>query len=393
MTSPVAQPAQHPESGPEKTPTDRPEFAGGPSDMLWAWSARTSQPRISYHADGTVLYLNQACESLLGRSMQDVAQTQIVDYFGNEWFEAHHELALAAEPEDPNFNSQLVFVIDGMERLYQITTLVLHETEDTPWLACLTMQDISEDAHIRAELVKANQSLSESNRDLEEFAYVASHDLQEPLRKIQAFGDRLQSRLDGSEDEKALDYLERMQGAAGRMQVLISDLLSFSRVTTSGRDLAPVSLEDIVASVLSDLEVAVTDANATIHVGSLPSVEGDGPQLQQLMQNLLGNALKFRAPDRDLEIWIESVMIGSRWLVSVRDTGIGFDQEYAEKIFTVFQRLHGRSAYAGTGVGLAICRKIVERHGGTIRAQGEDGDGATFLIDLPRSLDELQAVA
>ena len=109
------------------------------------------------------------------------------------------------------------------------------------------------------------------------------------------------------------------------------------------------------------------------------------------MQNLIGNALKFRDPDRDLKLWIEAVIIGSRWLISVRDTGIGFDQQYAEKIFTVFQRLHGRSTYSGTGVGLAICRKIVERHGGSIRAQGEPGGGATFLIDLPRSLEELQA--
>lgn len=380
MTSPLAQPAKG-------------EFTGGSSAVLQRWAAKTAQPLIGYDEDGMVRYLNNACEELLGRAIHDVEQTHIVDYFGDEWFEAHHELALATEPDDANFATQLVFVIDGQELLYRISTVVLHETEKTPWLACLTMQDISEDDQIRAELLQANQSLSESNRDLEEFAYVASHDLQEPLRKIQAFGDRLASRLQDHDDEKALDYLERMQGASGRMQVLISDLLSFSRVTTSGRELAPVSLEDIVNSVLNDLEVAVTEANATINVGSLPTVEGDGPQLQQLLQNLLGNALKFRAPDRELKIWIESVMIGSRWLISIRDTGIGFDQEYAEKIFTVFQRLHGRSSYEGTGVGLAICRKIVERHGGTIRAQGEEGDGATFLIDLPRSLDELQTVA
>ena len=137
----------------------------------------------------------------------------------------------------------------------------------------------------------------------------------------------------------------------------------------------------------------MTEANATVHIGTLPTIDGDRPQLQQLLQNLIGNALKFRKDDSGLDIWVEAVLIGSRWLISIRDTGIGFDQEYAEKIFTVFQRLHGRSSYEGTGVGLAICRKIVERHGGTIRAQGEEGDGATFLIDLPRALHELQAVA
>ena len=145
--------------------------------------------------------------------------------------------------------------------------------------------------------------------------------------------------------------------------------------------------------MLNDLEVAVSDANATVHVGQLPTLDADEPQLRQLMQNLIGNALKFRQPDRDPEIWIEAVIIGPRWLLSVRDNGIGFEQSYAEKIFTVFQRLHGRSAYSGTGVGLAICRKIAERHGGTIRAEGVPGEGATFLIDLPRSVGETASAA
>ena len=285
------------------------------------------------------------------------------------------------------------FVVDGEDHLYRIDTELLSTTDQTITIACLTLVDITEDVQARNDLQRANQALSESNRDLEEFAYVASHDLQEPLRKIQAFGGRLKARLDDTEDDRALDYLDRMQSASERMQVLISDLLSFSRITTTGRELAPVPLEEVVDSVLQLLEVAVSDAGATVHVGSLPTIDGDRPQLQQLLQNLLGNALKFRADGRDLEIWVEAVLIGSRWLVSVRDTGIGFEQEYAEKIFTVFQRLHGRSSYEGTGVGLAICRRIVERHGGTIRAQGEEGEGATFLIDLPRSLHELQAVA
>lgn len=362
-------------------------------EIMSLWTEQTTMPLLCHQIDGRIIYANTACALLLHRPLDDILSFPLRDHFGDEWYEIHRDLAEAATPEEHTFSTQLRFVVDDEDRLYRIDSEILFGDEDHTRLVCLALQDVTEEVQARAELQRANQALSESNRDLEEFAYVASHDLQEPLRKIQAFGERLQGRLDSSEDERALDYLDRMQNASERMQVLISDLLSFSRVTTTGRELAPVPLTEVVEAVLSDLEVAVSDAGAKIHIGSLPTIDGDRPQLLQLLQNLIGNALKFRAPDRDLEIWIESVLIGSRWLVSVRDTGIGFDQEYAEKIFAVFQRLHGRSAYEGTGVGLAICRKIVERHGGTIRAQGEDGEGATFLIDLPRSLEELRAVA
>ena len=365
----------------------------GRNAIVSAWTEKTEIPLVCHDLDGRVVYLNKAAARLLNRPRHEVLDQHISEHFGAEWFSQHLELAAAGTLEERSYSTKLRFVVDGEDHLYRIDTELLSTTDQTITVACLALVDITEDVQARNDLQRANQALSESNRDLEEFAYVASHDLQEPLRKIQAFGERLKGRLDDTEDDRALDYLDRMQNASERMQVLISDLLSFSRVTTSGRELAPVPLEEVVDSVLQDLEVAVSDAGATIHVGSLPTIDGDRPQLQQLLQNLLGNALKFRADDRDLEIWVEAVLIGSRWLVSVRDTGIGFEQNYAEKIFTVFQRLHGRSSYEGTGVGLAICRRIVERHGGTIRAQGEEGEGATFLIDLPRSLHELQAVA
>lgn len=357
------------------------------------WTEQTNIPLVYHQLDGSILYLNSACAKLLNRPRREALELPLSEHFGEEWFAQHQELAAAADADDRSYSTKLRFVVDGEDHLYRIDTELLYDSAGAIVAACLALIDITEDAQGHAALQRANQALSESNRDLEEFAYVASHDLQEPLRKIQAFGERLRGRLDDTEDERAIDYLDRMQNASERMQVLISDLLSFSRVTTTGRELSPVPLEEVVESVLHDLEVAVSEAEATVHIGSLPTIDGDRPQLQQLLQNLIGNALKFRADDRELEIWIEAVLIGSRWLISVRDTGIGFDQEYAEKIFTVFQRLHGRSSYEGTGVGLAICRKIVERHGGTIRAQGEDGQGATFLIDLPRSLHELRAVA
>ncbi len=243
-----------------------------------------------------------------------------------------------------------------------------------------------------------NRKLSESNRDLTDFAYVASHDLQEPLRKIIAFGDRLQSRCSEQLGPDGLDYLARMQNAAGRMQTLIQDLLTFSRVTTRGEAFLRTDLRNVVNGVIGDLEVAIERANATIEIGELPTLDVDPSQFRQLVQNLVGNALKFRRAEVATYVGIKASKLsdseademlsaypdgGEWWRIEVRDNGIGFEQKYADKIFTVFQRLHGRSEYEGSGVGLAVCRRIVERHRGRIHATSELGSGAVFDIILP----------
>jgi signal transduction histidine kinase len=243
-----------------------------------------------------------------------------------------------------------------------------------------------------------NRKLSESNRDLTDFAYVASHDLQEPLRKIIAFGDRLQSRCSEQLGPDGLDYLARMQNAAGRMQTLIQDLLTFSRVTTRGEAFLRTDLRNVVTGVIGDLEVAVERADATIEIGELPSIDVDPSQFRQLVQNLVGNALKFRRSDVATFVGIKASLLsgpdavemlaaypegGQWWRIEIRDNGIGFEQKYADKIFTVFQRLHGRSDYEGSGVGLAVCRRIVERHRGRIHATSTVGSGAVFEIVLP----------
>ena len=372
--------------------------AGGPDShnepliyLHWVESMRL--PVLAHRLDGSVAYLNPSCKTLVNRRRRKCLGMHVKDLFGKEWFAVQQQLLEQATPEEPDFETQIRFESNGEELLYSISTTALFTSAGHLGVAVMVMRDITSESQATDELRRANQLLSESNRDLEEFAYVASHDLQEPLRKIQAFGDRLRSRIEDDVDEKSLDYLTRMENASQRMNSLINDLLTFSRVTTTGRSLMPVSLQYVVKNVLNDLEVAVEEANATVHLGPLPTIDADEPQLKQLMQNLIGNALKFRHADRLPEIWIEGVMVGSRWLVSVRDNGIGFEQHYADKIFTVFQRLHGRSAYDGTGVGLAICRKIVERHGGTIRAFGEPDEGATFIIDLPRSVGELRPAA
>lgn len=243
------------------------------------------------------------------------------------------------------------------------------------------------------ELTLYSDELSRSNRELEEFAFVASHDLQEPLRKIQAFSDRLETMFKDELGEKGIDYIGRMKNAAQRMSNLINDLLEFSRVTTRGKDFDDTDLKGVVNDILSDLEVAIKESNAQVEVGELPVIQADKSQMQQLFLNLLSNAVKFRKPGIDPHI---SVMYEHKdefseehnekvgWqIITIKDNGIGFSQEYADKIFVPFQRLHGRSEYKGTGIGLSVCRRIVERHGGIITAHSKDGEGATFIIKLP----------
>lgn len=238
--------------------------------------------------------------------------------------------------------------------------------------------------------------LSRSNRELEDFAFVASHDLQEPLRKIRAFGNRLEAGYEDVMDERGKDFLKRMLNAAERMSMLISDLLAFSRVSTRGKDFEQVSLNSIMENICSDLEIAIEESHAIIQVDDLPSLKCDKSQIEQLMLNLLSNALKFRHEEKSPVVHI-SVRAPSEeelstillrdsfdWVaITVEDNGIGFEQSFAEKIFAPFQRLHGRSTYKGTGIGLAVCRRIVERHNGQINAFSEPGKGARFVIIIP----------
>ncbi len=237
-------------------------------------------------------------------------------------------------------------------------------------------------------LRQQEKELKRSNEELEKFAYVASHDLQEPLRKVQAFGDRLIERSADQLDEKSRDYLERMQQAASRMSQLISDLLSLSRIATRGRPFKTVDLEKLLTGVLSDLEVAIETTGAQLDVGALPKMNGDELQIRQLFQNLVGNSLKFRRQNvqHKVQIWSKVNDDETQVEIHVKDNGIGLDEKYANRIFEVFQRLHARHEYEGTGIGLAICRKIVERHQGDIYVVSQAGEGAEFIVTLPLNL-------
>jgi PAS domain S-box-containing protein len=241
-----------------------------------------------------------------------------------------------------------------------------------------------------AELAQANAKLRGLNEELQKFAWVAAHDLQEPLRKVRAFGDQLLESNEEHLDDWGRTCVSRMQQGAARMQVLIDDLLAFSRVTTQARPFEELDLNLIVRDVLSDLEVPIRKSGARVEVGELPTVEGDPTQMRQLFQNLIGNALKYRKKTERPQVRLDSEPadddsegVGFHRL-TVEDYGIGFEPQYAEQIFEIFQRLHGRSEYEGSGIGLAICRKITERHGGSITAVGQPQEGAKFTVTLPR---------
>jgi PAS domain S-box-containing protein len=225
--------------------------------------------------------------------------------------------------------------------------------------------------------------LERKNRELQEFAFVASHDLSEPLRKIQTFGSLLETKSADRLDEQSRGYVSRMTGAANRMQELLDALLRYSRIETQGRDLVPLKLEDIVQTVTTDLEVSIRKIGAHVEIGPLPIITGDPYQWRQLFQNLIANAVKYHRAEVDTVVKVYGEEYSGTAHIFVEDNGIGFDEQYLDKVFQAFQRLHGRNEYPGTGIGLAICRRIVERHGGTITAKSTPGKGSTFIVTLP----------
>lgn len=267
-----------------------------------------------------------------------------------------------------------------------------HVDEITRWLGTCT--DIDERKHTEDQLRSSALSLGQSNRELEEFATVASHDLQEPLRKIRSFVSCLRDEQSATLNSDGRDYLDRIQSAATRMTTLVADLLEFSRISSKGKRFVPVDLNEVVQGVISDLEARFVQTGGRAEVLHLPTVASDPIQMRQLLQNLLGNALKFHRRGETPLVRVSAELIdtvdaagsesgGKACRLSVSDNGIGFDEKYLDRVFTIFQRLHGRGDYEGTGIGLAICRKIVERHSGTITARSTPGKGATFIVTLP----------
>jgi PAS domain S-box-containing protein len=328
---------------------------------------------------------NKAGEDLLGVPRKDLIGKSDRDFFPKEqaeFFIAKDRSVLMDRklvdiPEEP------IDTKDG-KRILHTKKFPVYGPDDKPLYLMGISEDITEQKE-RERLKIYTQALEVSNKELQDFVFVASHDLQEPLRKVQSFGEFLRSEFQEVLGETGRGYVDRMQSAAERMQRLINDLLALTRVTTKAQPFASVDIGTVLKDVLSDLEVRIAEKKSRVEVGFLPKIEADATQMRQLFQNLVGNALKFQRPGVEpvVRVGAKTLEDGKTCRITVEDNGIGFDNKYADQIFKVFERLHGKDEYEGTGIGLAVCRKVVERHGGTIRAEGRPGQGALFIVELP----------
>ena len=280
---------------------------------------------------------------------------------------------------------------DGSYYWVHTTIVPFLDDDGKPVQYVAVRYEITERKLAEEQLLIYARKLELSNRELQDFASVAAHDLQEPLRKIQSFSDRLKIRAAQELTGDSLDYVDRIQNSAQRMQILINDLLTYSRVTTKAQPFSKISLEDVLKDVVSDLEIRLEQTHGKVEWDNLPTIEADRTQMQQLFQNLISNALKFTKPDIPPIVTVDTKILdpsplgrpGPALHIQIKDNGIGFEEKYLDRIFTIFQRLHGRHEYEGTGIGLAVCRKIVDRHGGVITAKSTPGEGSTFIITLP----------
>ena len=342
--------------------------------------------------DFRFLTMNEASGQLVGRTEEEVIGKPLLPIFpGNVESGLFAQYVHTTNTGEPT-RTEVDYRHDGLDFWLDISARKINDG------FVVTFTDVSALKRLQQQLEASVIDLQRSNKNLEQFAYVASHDLQEPLRKIQQFGDILQTNYTAVLDESGQDMLRRMQSAAERMRVLVKDVLAYSRIATKRENEKAIDLNQLLRDVASDLETAILEKNALILVDTLPIIAGDAAQLRQLFQNLMSNALKFTKPGRQPELQLRYTVQRGRdtglpvsahdnavqfYRFELSDNGIGFDPHQAEKIFQVFQRLHNRNEYQGTGIGLAIVQKVIDNHRGYIRAEGQPGHGATFTILIP----------
>jgi PAS domain S-box-containing protein len=335
-----------------------------------------------------ILEANFTSAAMLGIPKGALTKTSLTRYIfpdDQDIFYRHRKRLF--ETGEPQVFEIRVIRLDGGPFWVRVEAHVAQDGKSGAPACRAVMIDITETRRSRGELeLRVQERTAElelRNRELQEFAFVASHDLSEPLRKVQTFGSLLMERSSDRLGEKEKDYISRMAGAADRMQELLDALLWYSRVGTKGQEFRSAKLNDVAKDAANDLEIQLRETGARVEIGPLPTVNGDPYQLRQLFQNLIANAVKYHRLDVKTIIKIYGEGDDGTGRIFVEDNGIGFDQKYLAKIFQPFQRLHGRKEYTGVGIGLAICRKIVERHGGTITAKSTPGKGSTFIVSLP----------
>jgi len=357
-------------------------------------------PIITINHEGVITEFNRAAEQVFGHAREKVLGTQPSEVLFPPSSSAEQQNRIdrylhVGEGSMLGRRIEMTAVRANGETFPAEMAMTISHEQGSPVLTFF-FRDISQHKEAERKQARYAAELERSNRELEQFAYVASHDLQEPLRKIRTFSDRLEMQSGEALDEIGQECVQRMQSAAGRMQVLIEGLLTLSRVTTREQNFQEVDLAQVAREVVSDLEVKIEQVEGRVEVGRLPTIHADPLQMRQLLQNLIGNALKFCRRDEPPVVKVHGRFLTSgesgrprrspteeRCRIVVEDNGIGFEEKYRDRVFGVFQRLHPRDVYEGTGIGLPICRRIAERHGGTITARSTPGRGTTFEVVLP----------
>jgi PAS domain S-box-containing protein len=336
--------------------------------------------------DGIVLEANQPALEAIGANLADIAGQA---FWATPWWthspilqgQLKEAIARAAQGELVRFEAEHILA-DGTSIFVDFSLKPVFDLQGQVVMLIPEGRDINDRKRAEIALQQQQQELARSNAELQQFAYVASHDLQEPLRMITSYLELLERRYKGQLDDKADKFIAYAVDGAARMQILINDLLSYSRVGSRGQDLELVDCEKILQNVLNNLQMSIKQSSAAITHTPLPQVNADPSQLTQLFQNLISNALKFRQ-EATPQIHIAVQSTDDKWLFSVQDNGIGMEVQYLERIFIIFQRLHSKAEYPGTGIGLAVCKKIVEQHGGTLWVDSQPGRGSTFHFTLP----------
>jgi PAS domain S-box-containing protein len=340
---------------------------------------------IMLDADGLVTSWNEGARRLKGWDTEEILGRHFSLFYPEDAVAAgrpEHDLGLAAAEGRFAEEGWRVHKNGSKFMADVIITAIRDDSGNLRGFSNVTC-DVTERKHAEGQLQATLTELERSNRELEQFAYVASHDLQEPLRMISSYTQLLARRYEDQLDDKAKKYIDYAVDGAVRMQRLINDLLAYSRVSTQGKTLKEIDSHAALGEAIRNLANTIEENRATVINDDLPTVRADATQLGQLFQNLIGNAIKFRGADLP-RIRISACDLGLEWRFAVVDNGIGVDEQYAEKVFVIFQRLHTRQEYPGTGIGLAICKRIVERHGGRIWFESEPGKGSTFYFTLPK---------
>jgi PAS domain S-box-containing protein len=358
-------------------------------EVKLGWLLETiSKPRFILDQRGRIVFVSSQAETFFGYRRDELIGQTIEVLVPERYRAIHvgHRADYTSHPSSRPMGTGLEIYArrkDGTECPVDISLWPLQQEDGL--FVIVAVRDMTEHRdleRIRHELETTVVELKRSNADLEQFAYVASHDLQEPLRMVASYTQLLAKRYKGKLDADADDFIGFAVEGANRMQRLIQDLLAYSRVTTQGHGFEQVDCHALLEEVLDNLRLAIEESRVVVTSNTLPTVIADGAQLGQLFQNLIGNAIKFRSEEPP-RVSVSAEHRTNEWLFSVRDNGIGIDPQYAGRIFVVFQRLHDREEYPGTGIGLAICKRIVERHGGRIWVESKLGEGATFYFTLP----------